>query len=363
MPDDLIPLGVRIAVRNAVGGWGPYTVREIDDLFQSHGFIERADHVGDAGGTRRTEAEAHHARIDFNSPEQARRYLDLIDEVLEYYPADAPEPSPTGQKLRRELQRAGFARSRAGRLQLPGAENRAVRSLEEATDGVWSPDRIRVFMSHTSAHKVHVARLAKELDGYAFSCFVAHDAIEPSRQWQEVIELALRTCDVLTAYVTEDFALSRWADQEVGWALGRDIVVVPLKVGADPYGFFGSYQAVPVRVGHGPRDTAIAVTRAIAVAVFGQQRPGAARLLERMTDLVVEAFCRSSSDESMRRRFELLTLIPRSAWKEDHFQRLEHAASGNSQIREGSLRLHGVRTNTPEAIAEMIGRLRGDRRI
>lgn len=35
---ELIPLAVRIALRNAVGGSGPFTVREIDDLFRSHEF-------------------------------------------------------------------------------------------------------------------------------------------------------------------------------------------------------------------------------------------------------------------------------------------------------------------------------------
>src|ERR1017187_8797854 len=29
-----------LGIRNAVGGWGPYTAREIDDLFNSYGFID-----------------------------------------------------------------------------------------------------------------------------------------------------------------------------------------------------------------------------------------------------------------------------------------------------------------------------------
>ena len=34
--EELIPLAVRIAVRNAVGGSGRYTLRQIEDLFNSH---------------------------------------------------------------------------------------------------------------------------------------------------------------------------------------------------------------------------------------------------------------------------------------------------------------------------------------
>lgn len=354
---DFIPIGIRIALRNAVGGWGPFTVREIDDLFNSYGFVDRDDTVEDAGGARRPRAAAYQASIDFGSPEHARRFLDLVDEVLEHYPEDAPEPDPVGGKLRRELRRAGISRSASGRLELAGAAEEAAEKLEAATEGVWTPDRIRIFVSHTSGHRSEVGQLAAELDRFAFSCFVAHDAIEPTRQWQEVIELALRTCDLLIAYVTPDFNESKWTDQEVGWALARGIVVIPLNVGADPYGFFGAYQALSVPDGQRVWETAIAVARAISIAVFRKQRPGAARLVPRMADLVVEAFCRSSSFEATRRRYELLTLVPRSALNEEHFTRLEQAIGENSQIREGVLQLPGPRP-APEAVAELIARTR-----
>lgn len=242
MPGDLILLAVRIALRKAVGGWGPYTARDIDDLFQSHGFLDFDDGVPDAGGVRRTTAEKYQARADFGSFEDARRYLDLVDEVLERYPEDAVESAPLGNKLRRELARAGVGRGATGRLELRGEETETRQRLDEAAVGLWLPERIRVFMSHTSAHKAIVGDISRELAREAFSCFVAHDAIEPSRQWQDVIALALRTSDVLVAYVTSDFSSSKWTDQEVGWALGREIPTIPVKVDGDPYGFFGAYQ-------------------------------------------------------------------------------------------------------------------------
>src|SRR5665213_2363250 len=122
MPGDLIPLAVRIAVRNAVGGWGPYTARDIDDLFQSHGFLDFDEGVPDAGGVRRTRAAKYHARADFGSFDDVRRYLDLVDEVLDRYPEDSVDSAPVGSKLRRELARAGIARGATGRLELPGEE-------------------------------------------------------------------------------------------------------------------------------------------------------------------------------------------------------------------------------------------------
>ena len=366
MPEsqDLIPIGVRIALRNAVGGWGPYSVREIDDLFRSHGFTEVDENVEDAGGERRTAAEKFHARIAFADLEQTRRYLDLVDEVLDHYP-ERPEaggpPSGVGMKLRRELRRAGVSRGVSGRLELPELEAETQQSLENAAVGVWTPERIRVFISHTSSHRGAVGEIARGLDRFAFSCFVAHDAIEPSRSWQDVIELALRTCDLLLAYVTPDFSASRWTEQEVGWALGREVIVIPLKVGADPYGFFGAYQALPVGPEKHAGQTATEIARAVAIAVFGEQRPGAARLIPRMADLVVEAFCRSSSFDTTRRRYELLKLIPLSAWTEEQLSSLERAARENSQIREAVIQLDkDSREHRPaaELIAELVERVR-----
>jgi hypothetical protein len=347
---DLIPIAVRIALRNAVGGSGPYTLREIDDLFNSHGFVEYDSDVADVGGDRRMRAEGYHVRVDFSSSDDARRYLDLVDEVLELWPEESSDPRDAGQRLQRELRRAEIVRDATGRLQLPGAELEAGRKLEQATEGVWLPDRIRVFVSHTHPQRQTIAALAHVLDGYGFSCFVAHDDIEPSREWQDVIELALNTCDVLIAYVTADFSRSDWTDQEVGWALGRELVVIPVRAGADPYGFFGSYQGVPVTDSiHG---SAVAIARAIAIAVFNRQRPGATRLLARMADLIVDAFCGSQSFDIVRERFELLRLIPKQVWTPDHFARLDEAACENNQIENGVI-LRPERQAAADAIAAL----------
>jgi hypothetical protein len=353
MPDELIPQAVRIALRNAVGGWGPYSVREIDELFNSHGFEESDASVADAGGMRRTEAESFHASIDFNSTDNARRYLDLVDDVLQNYPDDPAQPNSPGQRLRRALFNARIERGLSGHLELPGSETAVASTLDNATEGLWTPQRIRIFLSHTHAHRSQAAVLATELNRSAFSCFVAHDAIEPSRQWQQVIEMALRTCDVLLAYVTSDFTESKWTDQEVGWALGRELVVISIKAGADPYGFFGSYQAVPAHTQEDTRQLAMAVARSIAIAVFGGQRVGANRLIPRMADTVVNAFCASRSCETAQRRFELLRRIPRTAWNDSHVARIRSALTNNQQIRECIIRLQEP-IAAPQAVAQLL---------
>jgi hypothetical protein len=352
---DLIPIAVRQALRDAVGGWGPYTVREVDELFNAFGFFDQDTDIDDVGGQRRTRAETFHRRINFEDSDSVRRYLALVDEVLLNYADDPEHPRYPGESLRRSLRRAGITRSSSGRFELPGSEEDTELALDEATQDLWRTDRIRLFLSHTSAHKQQVGELAEELNRYAFSCFVAHDEIELSREWQDVIELALRSCDVLVAYVTPDFNQSQWTEQEVGWALGRELVVVPLRVGIDPYGFFGAYQALRIRPEDSAWHSATAISRTISLAIFGIQRPGARRLLPRMTETAIDAFCSSRSYESARRRFEIIRHIPKESWTVAHIENVGRALKTNSQLRECVLPLDPP-TPAPDAVAALLGR-------
>lgn len=84
---------------------------------------------------------------------------------------------------------------------------------------------------------------------------MAHDDIEPSLEWLNEIEKALHTMDSLVAVVEEGFIHSKWCDQEVGFAFGRGIDVFPLRNGADPYGFMGKIQGLPVK-GRYPNEIA-----------------------------------------------------------------------------------------------------------
>jgi len=119
---------------------------------------------------------------------------------------------------------------------------------------IWKDGFFRLFLSHVSAHKVAVSKLKSELQVRGISAFVAHEDITPSLEWQNEIELALRSMHALAALLTPDFHNSNWTDQEVGFALGKGVLVVPVRLGADPYGFIGKVQGLsgsldhPVRV-------------------------------------------------------------------------------------------------------------------
>lgn len=110
---------------------------------------------------------------------------------------------------------------------------------------LWSPGMLRLFLSHVSNHKVAVSKLKLQLRKYGIAPFVAHEDIEPSQEWQNEIELALRSMQALVALLTPDFHQSKWTDQEVGFALGKGTLVIPVRLGLDPYGFIGKVQGLP----------------------------------------------------------------------------------------------------------------------
>lgn len=109
---------------------------------------------------------------------------------------------------------------------------------------IWREGYFRLFLSHVSRHKIQVSTLKSALLDRGISAFVAHEDIEPSLEWQNEISLALRSMHALSALITPDFHGSNWTDQEVGWALGRGVPVMPIRLGADPYGFAGKIQAI-----------------------------------------------------------------------------------------------------------------------
>lgn len=119
------------------------------------------------------------------------------------------------------------------------------RSVTEISEcRIKKGDPFKVFLSHKTEVKCQTAKLKKELEEYGLVCFVAHEDIEPTQEWQNEIENALFSTDALVALLTENFHDSNWTDQEVGIAFGRKIPIISAKIDRDPYGFIGKFQAV-----------------------------------------------------------------------------------------------------------------------
>lgn len=115
----------------------------------------------------------------------------------------------------------------------------------EAASRIWGNEGYRVFLSHKNEVKKETAKLKENLKLFGISGFVAHEDIHPTKEWQYEIENALFSMDAFVALMTEGFHDSNWTDQEVGVAFGRGIPIISVKLGKDPYGFIGKFQALP----------------------------------------------------------------------------------------------------------------------
>jgi len=110
----------------------------------------------------------------------------------------------------------------------------------------WKDGYLKLFVSHLSSSKRKISAVKVRLQYWGVSAFLAHEDIQPSREWRDEVEAALKTMDVLCAFVEEGFKESDWCAQEVGYALGRNIEVIPLQLRQAPFGFFGKIQALNI---------------------------------------------------------------------------------------------------------------------
>lgn len=111
----------------------------------------------------------------------------------------------------------------------------------------WKDGYLRAFISHLSSNRERMSALKVSLSNWGVSAFIAHEDIKATREWREEVEAGLETMDILVAVVEPGFKESDWCAQEVGYALGRKIDIVPLRAGLDPFGFFGKYQGIQIK--------------------------------------------------------------------------------------------------------------------
>jgi hypothetical protein len=117
----------------------------------------------------------------------------------------------------------------------------SARTLEAT---FWEPFHFKLFLSHLSSFKKTTGLLQAALRRYGISAFVAHVDIEPTKEWLDEIEAGLFSMDALAAILMPGFKESNWTDQEVGVAVGRGVLVIPIMKGLYPYGFISRYQGL-----------------------------------------------------------------------------------------------------------------------
>lgn len=108
----------------------------------------------------------------------------------------------------------------------------------------WQCPGLRLFVSHLSKDKIEISELKTELLNWNILAFVAHEDIEPTKEWEKEIESALHTMDAMLVFLTNDFKGSNWTGQEIGFAVCRRVPIIPIRRGTDPYGFIGRIQGL-----------------------------------------------------------------------------------------------------------------------
>jgi len=124
----------------------------------------------------------------------------------------------------------------------------------DAERRIWGDEGFRIFLSHKSEVKKRASELKGQLKDLGVAGFVAHEDIRPTREWQSEIENALYSMDVLVSLMTEKFHESDWTDQELGFAFGRGVPVICVRLGRDPYGFIGKFQALSCTWDAAPKE-------------------------------------------------------------------------------------------------------------
>jgi len=207
----------------------------------------------------------------------------------------------------------------------------------EDVPSFWQPGYFRLFITHLAAHKAGAHRLKEALAIYQVAAFVAHDDIEPTREWQSEIERSLRTMDALVAILSPRFIESRWCDQEIGIAIGRGKLVLPVRAGADPHGFMAKTQALSFV----DADAAALASRIADVLLQHSLST------DRMTEALVDRLSESTSFDASRRTMVLLEKASRL--NSAQVARLVMAAEENIDVREA----WGV----PQRIRALVARL------
>lgn len=218
-----------------------------------------------------------------------------------------------------------------------------------ADDEPW-PGRslFRIFVSHLAQHKETATRLKSSLEWWGIDSFIAHKDINPGKEWSDVILAALHSCDALVGLVHTGFRESQWCDQEVGFALGRAIPAIPIRIEVDPHGFFGHIQAIPWP--HIDKPEAKVARNILDVLI--QDKRTTAKVTETVVSTLVNAKSFEHANGLVRVLLKSSTLL-----SSDQLQRLRKAQAENGQVRgawhvEQALQSLEARTGKTDISAE-----------
>ena len=131
---------------------------------------------------------------------------------------------------------------------LLNSQNQSIQSVDMDTSTIWNSGKMKFFISHRDNKKHEAKELAKRLESFGISSFVAHDSIAPMTTWKNEIYKALKTMDAFVCFITKDYYESIWTNQEIGFALAKNVPIFLYSVDkTDPQGFNSDIQAIKLQ--------------------------------------------------------------------------------------------------------------------
>lgn len=215
------------------------------------------------------------------------------------------------------------------RHHLDNADDKALLSAHKSLFGMdfdetpvpWKPRRFRLFLSHVHTIATQLSVLVDELEAFGIHAFLAHEDIKPTQTWERVIEETLRSCEGTAAFLTADFPASKWTDQEVGFALSRQVVLVPIAIAMQPYGFMSRFHSLKWQ----PPHTEAWVAKHIFKSLLDNPKTK-----ESVTTNFAYLVSDAQSFEDARKMVKVLGSI--STWNNEQLDILEGGYKLNSQL-------------------------------
>lgn len=104
---------------------------------------------------------------------------------------------------------------------------------------------LRIFISYSHKDKKIAGAIKEAFNYYGMEAFLAHEDIKVGQEWIDVILTNLKQFDVFVAVLSKNFFESEWTNQEVGFAICKGTIVVPISIdGTIPSGFLRIFQAL-----------------------------------------------------------------------------------------------------------------------
>lgn len=179
---------------------------------------------------------------------------------------------------------------------------------------------MKIFISYPTAIKKIAGKIKESLEKFGYSCFLAHEDIKPTQIWIDEILKNLQESDILLAIITDGFETSPWCNQEIGYFIGCNKLIVPVKINENPPGFISKIQALKALA----TDPFIHPQQINDIIRKNGYMPNVFK------DFLVDCFVKSPSFVDADFRFEEIAKI--QGYNKDQIENILNAVLENSQI-------------------------------